>query len=436
MITQRLYATMLVAAAACSTSVAAPSSGSGGSTASSSGPPQAVPAAFAKQFTTADICASPCVLLAEMTIEDATLAYCNACSVDTQCEVAFVPDSCEAEATLRNCIFATHGFPFKKKKWQETFGKQAWYRPNPNYSDKLLSRAARQNIGKLRGKSCVHAKLDVGVTFLEPARKTDDARTFEFDFDGDGLIEQLVVTADDATLNAVIVPGDNGFVDQVAVLDIDRKNKRVEFALLPQINDDIADYQIFAYENARITSLGNVAGAQMKVKGNGTLVGVSGGCGQTTTTTWRLKGNRIIRGKSTTTGKYDGATCSACPYVFVDGDEGYQFVDTIVRNLVGKGAAALQYVQLPATKRTMLKLRIAERESEISYLDEIYLTVDGIRFAASTRQLDARGPQQGDVTTLHYGGQLDLTFDIGVHAANADIKLWAHGYYQPVLVAE
>lgn len=428
---QRLFATMLFAAAACSTSVAAPGSGSGGSTAS----PSAPPAALTKKFTAADICASPCVLLAEMTIEDATLAYCNACSVDTQCEVAFVPDSCEAEATLRNCIFATHGFSFKKKQWQETFGKQAWYRPNPAYSDKLLSRAALQNIGKLRSKSCARDKLDVGVTFLEPVRVRDDARTFEYDFDGDGLVEQLVVTSDDVMLNAVIVPGDNGFVDQVAVLDIDRNNKRVEFALLPQINDDIADYQIFAYENAKITSLGSVAGAQMKVKGNGTLVGVSGGCGQTTTTTWRLKHNRITRGKSTTTGKYDAATCAACPYVFVDGDAGYQFVDTIVRNLVGKDAAALQYVQLPATKRTTLKLRIAERETEISYLDEMYLTVDGVRFAASTRQLDARGPQQGDAVTLHYGGQIDLTFDIGVHAANADIKLWAHGYYQPMLSA-
>lgn len=445
---QRLFATMLLAAAACSTSVAAPGSGSEGTTAPPIAPPRVspiappttpplpvVPASLTKKFTTADICASPCVLLAEMTIEDATLAYCNACSVDAQCEDAFVPRSCEAEATMRNCIFASHGFSFKKKKWQETFGKQAWYRPNPRYSDKLLSRAARQNIEALRGEGCVRDKYDVGVTLLEPVRKTDDSRTFEYDFDGDGLVEQLVITADEATLNAVIVPGNNTFVDEVAVLDIDRKNKRVEFALLPQINDDIADYQIFAYENAKIISLGAVAGARMKVKGNGTLVGVSGGCGQTTTTTWRLKGSRIIRGKSTTTGKYDGATCSACPYVFVDGDEGYQFVDTIVRNLVGKDVAALQYVQLPATQRTTFKIRIAERESEVSYLDEIYVTVGGIRFDASTRQLDARGPQQGDAVTLHYGGQIDLTFDIGVHAANADIKLWAHGYYQPMLSA-
>ena len=391
---------------------------------------------MSSKFTTADICASPCVLLADQSIEQATQAYCQLCSADARCQEAFVPRSCAAEATMRNCIFAAHGYPFKKKQWQKTFGQQAWYRPSTAYRDTLLSRAAKENLKALSGEGCVPNKFNVGVTYLDPVHEDKDARTFEYDFDGDGAVDQLVVTAEQVTLNALVVPGNNTFIDEVAVLDIDRRNKQTEFALTPQINDDIAEYQVFAYRHAKVASLGTVSGAHFVVKGNGTVVGVSGGCGQTTTTTWKLKGSRIRKDKSVTKGTYDGATCQACPYVFVDHNgRGFQFVDEIIRNFIGKKSAGLQYVQLPVIDNPSLTIRIAERETEISYLDEIYVTVNGVRFDASDRVLDARGPQRGNAVTLYYGGQIDLTFDIGVHAVDADIKLWGHGYYVPVVAS-
>lgn len=47
---------------------------------------------------------------------------------------------------LRNEIFARHGRTFKLKNLQRVFINQSWYKPSPNYSDKLLNEYERRNI--------------------------------------------------------------------------------------------------------------------------------------------------------------------------------------------------------------------------------------------------------------------------------------------------
>ena len=40
--------------------------------------------------------------------------------------------------SMRNEIFATHGYIFKSEKWKDYFGKQSWYTPlHDDVSDKL-----------------------------------------------------------------------------------------------------------------------------------------------------------------------------------------------------------------------------------------------------------------------------------------------------------
>ncbi len=47
---------------------------------------------------------------------------------------------------LRNEIFARHGKPFKDGTLQAIFNNYAWYKPNPNYSDKMLNEYEKKNV--------------------------------------------------------------------------------------------------------------------------------------------------------------------------------------------------------------------------------------------------------------------------------------------------
>lgn len=54
--------------------------------------------------------------------------------------------SAEELRLARNEIYARHGFIFGPKDLQSYFEKQSWYKPNPNYSDSLLSNIEHKNI--------------------------------------------------------------------------------------------------------------------------------------------------------------------------------------------------------------------------------------------------------------------------------------------------
>ncbi len=50
-------------------------------------------------------------------------------------------------AILRNTIFARYGWSGFRKQWlREHFEKQPWFKPNPNFTYKLLSQADRKNV--------------------------------------------------------------------------------------------------------------------------------------------------------------------------------------------------------------------------------------------------------------------------------------------------
>ncbi len=46
---------------------------------------------------------------------------------------------------LRNEIFARHGRVFKDKWLQKYFASFAWYKPDPNYKDSMLTAIERRN---------------------------------------------------------------------------------------------------------------------------------------------------------------------------------------------------------------------------------------------------------------------------------------------------
>jgi hypothetical protein len=387
--------------------------------------PAAVPTAL--KADDLDVCASPCLLLASVSYEDAGKEYCSRCGKTNPkaCDGSWPSKlACGETEMLRNCIYASYGRPFKKKKWQETFGKLAWYKPDATFKDSRLSRVATSNVKKLAGLSCSGTKQHSGEVRALFQSKADGSKEFSHDLDGDGTKETVQATPNKLTIgNASIATkwGENG---TVIFLDINKTDKRTEIALVPEIVEDDATYQIYAFDHGAILHLGDVfVGNEPTIRGDGTIVVEKYDCGEKTTETWQLKGDKIVLANTKKSGKYGSEVCAACPYVLSEGADGHlTFRGKIARNLVGAAASDWQSVALPAPKPGMpLRVRIVERESERSSLEEIFVKVDGIR----------RDPLRGGrAIRLDYGDEVELVFE-GPFREDSVIELWAKGYYEP-----
>ncbi len=108
----------------------------------------------AATYTQAQKCASPCLFLAEhsfATVQDKLCTWCPGSKYD-YCELDWpssdVPE-CSTYEHLKNCVYAAHGYTFKKKRWSKTFSKTGWYTANPAYDKSMLSKVARKNIKRL-----------------------------------------------------------------------------------------------------------------------------------------------------------------------------------------------------------------------------------------------------------------------------------------------
>src|SRR5688572_1937540 len=53
-------------------------------------------------------------------------------------------------ALLRGVVFGKRGRVFKERSIQDYLAKQAWYKPNPNFSNKMLNAVERANLDLIR----------------------------------------------------------------------------------------------------------------------------------------------------------------------------------------------------------------------------------------------------------------------------------------------
>ncbi len=385
----------------------------------------ATPVKQAGNVTDADVCASPCLLLKTTSYDSAGKEYCARCGKTNAaaCDGSWPSKiTCEDSDALRNCIYASYGRPFTTKKWQEQFGKLGWYKPDPSYADTRLAPVASANIKMLAKLGC--GKAISGQIPIELHGNADGSKELSYDLDGDGAKETLSLTPAKLTIGAASIAtkwGENG---SVVLLDLLKTDKRIELALIPEVIEDDATYQIYSYENGAIVHLGDVfVGGSPTVPGDGTLRVVLGNCGTTENQTWQLKGSALVLASSKKTGKYDPKQCAACPYVLSVGTgDRFEFRGKIARNLVGPAARAWQSVTLaPPPRGGPLRVRISERESERSFFEDIFVTIDGVRHDSQ----GTHGPLR-----LEYGDDADLVFD-GPFAPDAVIELWAKGYYEP-----
>jgi hypothetical protein len=136
-------------------------SGSGsGSAGSGSGSVEAPPPIDPRVM--AARCDEPCLFLVDTPLDKLGDAFQTACHKD-------MPDlglaSCSQLDVIRKCVYAAHGFVFKRAQWRKEYEKKPWYVANPAFRPAQITAIERANVVELdaRAKSCKN-----GVT-ISPA---------------------------------------------------------------------------------------------------------------------------------------------------------------------------------------------------------------------------------------------------------------------------
>jgi hypothetical protein len=120
----------------------------------------------------------------------------------------------------------------------------------------------------------------------------------------------------------------------------------------------------------------------------------------------------------------------ACPWLYVYDGRDFERRTEILRNVREPATEITPLGSLPAIDG-VITLRIAEEKHEITYLDELYLVVDGQRIPAQAApDIAARvAAQDGDVLILTAGTSYEFRFAVP-HADQ--VSLGVSGFYVPV----
>ena len=335
---------------------------------------------------------------------------------------------------FRNCIYAAHGNTFKKEKWQKTFGAKPWYKANPDFKESDLSKVAAANVAVLKyeSRACVKAPNYV--------RMKNGTIQFEEDLDGDGKKDKVTVRGSTLEINGASqkLPGDP--IDQAAIVDIKRGDKRKEVSLRSFAIEDDYNELIVTYANGKIeTQAKTFYTMGLRFPGDGRLVGLSGNCGQRYWTENTFKGGKLKQVKKLTLGKMVESECVACPFVYVSVDGKERYIGEILRNIRSADQATTQSLRMPSNLRQQLATKsvatviLREEKDETTYLDEIYVTTASGRVYPSVCKASGNKPlfckKDGRHHVLRKGEKIELRF---AAAGQSQIEnVWATGYYIP-----
>ena len=124
---------------------------------------------------------------------------------------------------------------------------------------------------------------------------------------------------------------------------------------------------------------------------------------------------------------------SACPFVYAAAQgQPLQLQGEILRQLRASSLEGQQRLALDTTCGTSIAVRLAEHKPEITFLDEVYLEVDGARIdPTSCRDSLAYCSDDGQYHRLEPGDTLDLAFQVDRQSCQR-VSLVADGYYLPL----
>ncbi len=122
----------------------------------------------------------------------------------------------------------------------------------------------------------------------------------------------------------------------------------------------------------------------------------------------------------------------ACPWLYVDNGAGFERRTEILRNLRGVDSAGTEITALGpvAAQDGAIVLRVAEEKDEVTFLDALYLEIDGLPvYAEHAPEVSA---VDGQIAILRRGDILDLRFPVPPGYTEGDtVRLVASGYYLP-----
>jgi hypothetical protein len=145
------------------------------------------------------------------------------------------------------------------------------------------------------------------------------------------------------------------------------------------------------------------------------------------------KSTKLVETRKPSKEIQDCTQLSACPFVYEVVDGKPQFVGEILRNLRYSSREALQSLWLG--EGTGAAIDLTEEKPEITFVDELYLDVDGVRVPPKACVADpslAYCAADGRYHVMTTGDRLRLEFDAKAGKRN----LFARGYYNPMTADE
>lgn len=189
--------------------------------------------------------------------------------------------------------------------------------------------------------------------------------------------------------------------------------------------DDVAQAQIFVVKDGALVEVGRAAlGTDLKIDG-AKVVEDFHNCGQDTHVEHGLVDGKFAETSRTVTGTYDESQCAACPFVDVKRGDDWVPRGEILRELRSPALAGVQSLELPVEHDGVLELRLAERKPETTFVDALWVEVDGARIEAVGCAWCGDG---GAPEVLVNGDTRELRFEVPV---DRPITVWARGYYVP-----
>ena len=130
--------------------------------------------------------------------------------------------------------------------------------------------------------------------------------------------------------------------------------------------------------------------------------------------------------------------CAACPFAYTL-DEGGDFAyrGEILRELRSRWRARTQSLEIPfhLDPDGNVRVRLVEEKAETTYLDEVYVELNGAIVRAQGCAEDAPRSYctaDGVYEVLRQGDSLTVSFRPGMSASSSEtVTLWASGYYVP-----
>ena len=358
----------------------------------------------------------------------------------------------------RNTVFARHGRLFKSADLNQYFRATSWYKPNPHYTDSLLTKADKACIQRVnlwergpRPRWTEHIDFNgdsknTGVFVFDTRLQSDEGSL--------GNCPRVVVAVENETLRPCVSPKDEG-IDDITIrpIDINKSDKRKELLIVSGAYVDEEDPEVgywFLVNRGQKYVTSTLEAQHIKIEGDGILrtgglaVGPKDGyCvvrvleHQYRLEDGAIKGPKTVVMKESSSklpesGSSAGCSTPACPFVEVSTQQGWVRVGEILRHINSPEKKSWDRIPI-FHSGGRLTIRLLEEKAEITKLDVIGIrTEDGFILPTTCGNALANWCKlDGSVFEMVEGDIQVFHFDLPLQALGR-VFLEAYGHYEPL----